>query len=270
MRRNILTIDVEDWCQGNAYVPLHDVSRYESRIEPSIDRLLAILDEYGVRATFFVLGHIAESHPALTRRLHDAGHEVGTHGYSHDLAYRQTRQTFAEELRRSLAACEDATSARVLGHRASNWSVTARSLWALDVVHEAGLRYDSSIFPVRTRLYGIPGRPRHVHRLPTGLLEVPPSTVRVAGRTIPFSGGFFLRALPYAFIRWAIRRVNAEGHPAVVYLHPWELDTSQPRDLDIPFTGRVIHYLNLSTTERKLRALCSSFPFGPVREVVPL
>jgi polysaccharide deacetylase family protein (PEP-CTERM system associated) len=268
--KNILTIDVEDWYQGNALVSYRDAGRYESRIEQAVDRVLSILDGYHIRATFFVLGHLAESHSDVVRRIHEQGHEIATHGYSHELAYRQERSVFIEELHRSITICEDLTGQRVLGHRASNWSVTDRSLWVLDAVRDAGLQYDSSVFPMGTHLYGMPGRPRHIHRLDCGLTEVPPSTIRFAGLTIPFSGGFFLRALPYWFIRRALRRVNAEGQPAVVYLHPWELDTDQPRNLPIPFTDRMIHYMNLHTTERKLRGLCESFSFGPVCEVVSL
>ena len=268
--KNILTIDVEDWYQGNAHISYRDAAGYESRIERSVDRLLSILGASHIRATFFVLGHLAESHGEVVRRIHEHGHEIATHGYSHEMAYRQARSVFEEELHRSIAVCEDLTGQPILGHRASNWSVTKRSLWVLDIVQEAGLLYDSSVFPVRTHLYGISGRPRHIHRLDCGLTEVPPSTIRLAGHTIPFSGGFFLRALPYRFIHWALRRVNAEGYPAVVYLHPWELDTEQPRNLPIPFVDRMVHYMNLHTTERKLRRLCESFSFGPVCEVVSL
>jgi polysaccharide deacetylase family protein (PEP-CTERM system associated) len=268
--KNILTVDLEDWCQGNTRIGMAEAAQYESRIERSMDRLLGVLDEYGTRATFFALGHLAESFPHLIKKAHDLGHEIATHGYSHELIYRQTPERFRAELLRSVAICEDITGSRLLGHRASNWSITRRSLWALDIAREAGLVYDSSVYPTRTHVFGISGWPRWMIRLPHGLMEIPPSTLKIAGRIIPFSGGFFLRMLPEAIIMWAVRRINAEGHPAVICLHPWELDVDQPKNLPLPWPDRFIHYTNLVTTERKLRNLCSTIDFHPVREVISL
>ena len=268
--QNILTVDVEDWYQGNARIPYQDAWRFESRIEKSVDQVLGILDEYETQATFFILGHLAESHGQVVKQIQNHGHEIATHGYSHQLIFKQTPAEFAEELYRSIALCEDLTGRAVMGHRASNWSVTSQSLWALDLLKKAGLRYDSSVYPVRTGYFGISGRSREPHILDNGLIEVPPSTVSVANYTIPFAGGVFLRTLPYGLVEWAVRRVNAEGHPAVVYLHPWELDQDQPKNLPVPFIDQFIHYHNLDTTEAKLRRLCSQFSFGTVMETIAL
>ncbi|MDA0745670.1 MAG: DUF3473 domain-containing protein [bacterium] len=264
---NALTIDLEDWYQGNELVPHTDASRYEDRIEFSTSSVLDILAEYKTHATFFILGHIAEKKPSLIRTIADAGHEIGSHGYSHRLIYKQTPAEFEEELCRSKDACEQTSGRQVMGHRASNWSITRTSLWALDILKKHNFHYDSSIYPAQTYLYGISGAPRFVHRLENGLLEIPPSTVRIAGRCLPFSGGFYLRMLPLFLLKRAVSRIHKENQPAVLYLHPWELDIDQPRTLGVPFKNRLIHYTGLHSTERKLRALLSAFRFDRMDRV---
>ena len=264
---NALTVDLEDWYQGNEYILPSDAHRYENRIEIGTRKLLHLLAESGAQATFFILGHIAEKNSALIRSIADAGHEIATRGYSHQLIYRQKPSEFEAELRRAKQACEDIVGHPIIGHRASNWSITRSSLWALDILRNYGFLYDSSIFPARTYLYGIPDAPRFAHHLENGLLEIPPSTLKWGGRRIPFSGGFFLRVFPLRFLRWAIRQINAEGHPAVIYVHPWELDVGQPRSLDIPLKNRFIHYAGLRSTEGKLRSLLSLYSFGRMDRV---
>ncbi len=271
---NALTVDVEDYFHGNDFnvdFALWDV--HEDRVVDSTHRVLEILDRYATRATFFLLGHVAEKHPELARRIHEAGHEVGTHGYRHRLVYTQSPSEFRLDLGRSIDAIAGATGCAVKAHRAPSWSITKKSLWALDILEEQGIAYDSSIFPVLTPLFGIRGAPCLPYRPRLGrvysIAEFPPSVMEALGGAarIPFSGGFFLRSLPYGFIRKAIDRLNAAGHPAMVYVHPWELDVSQPR-LRGPATARFVHYHNVQTTERKLRMLLDEFYFGPAGRVL--
>lgn len=267
---NSLSFDIEDYFQVAALsgaVDRADWDRMPSRVEPNTARLLEILAAKSVRATFFILGWVAKRHPAVVRSIAAAGHEVACHGYGHDLVYRQSPGTFREETRRARSLLEDHAQDKIRGYRAATWSVTRRSLWALDILAEEGFEYDSSIFPTRHDLYGIPGAPRGPHRLSLAggrsLLEFPPSTVRVGPLTLPVAGGGYFRLLPLAVTRWAIRRVNAEGLPFMFYLHPWELDTGQPR-LEAGLKSRLRHYTNIAATERKLRALLDAVPMGTV------
>ena len=268
--QNSLSFDIEDYFQVAALsgaVGRGDWDRMPSRVERNTDRLLEILDEKSVRATFFVLGWIAERHPAVVRNIAGAGHEVACHGYSHELVYRQTPAEFREETRRARALLEDHAQVRIRGYRAATWSITRQSLWALDILAEQGFEYDSSVFPTRRDLYGIPGAPRGPHRLSLAggrsMLEFPPSTVLVGSLALPVAGGGYFRLLPLAVTRWAIRRVNAEGLPFMFYLHPWELDPGQPR-LEAGIKSRLRHYTNIASTERKLRSLLDAVPMGTV------
>jgi len=266
---NALTVDFEDWYQG-LEIPPAEWDGFEDRILDSGRRLLELLAETGSRATFFVLGHVAERHPELVREIAAAGHEVGTHGLSHTLVYRQTPEGFRAELERSISTLEELTGQPVLGHRAPFFSITRESWWALDVLAELGLRYDSSIFPVRNYRYGIGDSPRWPYEIAAGgrtLIEFPISTWRVPGRNVPIAGGAYFRLYPYAFTRWALSGVNRAGHPAVFYLHPWELDPGHPR---IPLPRRIglTHYANLGATERRFRRLLADFAFAPMKDVL--
>ena len=266
---NALTIDFEDWYQG-LEIPVDQWDRFEDRIEFSGRRVLELLDANGVRATFFVLGHVAERHPALVREIAQAGHEVGTHGYSHTLIYNQTPAVFRDELRRAVRAVEDAAAVRVLGHRAPFFSITKRSLWALDVLEELGIRYDSSIFPVHNYRYGISDAPRWPYELkasPPHMREFPISTWRVFGQNVPIAGGAYFRILPYVVTRAGLRSINRSGHPAVFYIHPWEFDPKHPR-LPLPRRIAATHYFNLRSTEKRFQALLRDFRFAPMREVL--
>ena len=267
--RNALTIDFEDWYQG-LEIPCSDWGQYEDRIGRSGRRLLEALASAGARATFFVLGYVAERHADLVREIRAAGHEIGTHGYSHTLIYRQTRQLFKDELTRSVRALEDITGERVLGHRAPFFSITKESLWALDVLRELGLRYDSSIFPVKNYRYGIEDAPRWPHALDGGgrpLDEFPITTWRVMGVNVPVAGGAYFRIYPYFVTKLALRAVARERKPLVFYLHPWEIDPDHPR---IPLPRRIAatHYFNLGATEDRLRRLLRDFRFAPMSEVL--
>lgn len=262
-----LTIDFEDWYQG-LEIPVGDWDRFESRIESSGRRMLQVLAETQTRATFFVLGYVAERHPALVKEIRAAGHEIGTHGYSHTLIYQQAPALFREELTRSVRCLEDQTGERVLGHRAPFFSVTKASLWALDVIRELGLVYDSSIFPVKNYRYGIPDAPRWPHTLDgTPLREFPLTTLRLLGQNLPVAGGAYFRIYPYWFTRLALRQVARPGRPLVFYLHPWEIDPHHPR-LPLPRRIAATHYFNLKATEGRLRRLLRDFSFSPMSEVL--
>lgn len=266
---NALTVDVEDWYQGIEIEPKY-WNDFESRIEFSLCRLLSLLSERDVRATFFVLGWIAEHKPDLVKKIADSGHEIGTHGYSHRLIYRQGPEAFTEDLRRSIALLEDLTGNPVTAHRAPFFSITRDSLWALDILLRNGIRIDSSIFPVRNYRYGLPDAPRHPYRYEnngSSLVEFPISTLRICGRNMPFAGGFYLRFWPYYLLNRALQAFRQEGSPAVVYIHPWEIDTEHPR-LRLPYRIGLPHYFNLKSTKDKLRRMLEEFPFAPLGSVV--
>lgn len=269
---NALSIDVEDYYQVEAFASVVDRSQWDtfpSRVTANTERLLALLERRRVRATWFVLGWTAQRFPELVRRIHDAGHELATHGFWHRLVYRQSPEEFVEDVRCSLAALSAAVpDAMILGYRAPSFSITQQSAWALEILAANGLRYDSSIVPIAGHdLYGVPSAPRVAHRLDVGIWEIPVSTVRCMGRNWPAGGGGYFRLLPYRITRWAIRRLNREGHPAVMYLHPWEIDPEQPHIAGASFRSRVRHYLNLTKTEPRLERMLDDFRFAPISTV---
>ncbi len=271
---NALSIDVEDYYQVSAFetsVRFENWNRYESRVERNTYRVLDLLDEYHVKATFFVLGWVAEHNPTLIQIISKRGHEVASHGYSHRLIYTQTQDQFREETRRSKKIVEDIIGQSIMGYRAASYSITAESLWALDILAEEGFQYDSSIFPIRHDRYGIPGHKRFFHILNGNghlpIAEVPLSTLRIAGLNVPVAGGGYFRLLPYAVTHLALLYLNRqEGQPAVVYFHPWEIDLDQPR-IQAGWISRFRHYTNLARMEGKLRSLLANFSFAPIREV---
>jgi polysaccharide deacetylase family protein (PEP-CTERM system associated) len=275
-RPNALTIDVEDYFHVSAMeraVARDDWDRMESRVERNTHRVLDILDEHGVLATFFVLGWVAERHPGLVQTIARRGHEVASHGYSHTRIYRQSLEDFRRETVRAKSVLENVVQRPVLGYRAASFSITRVSTWALDVLVDAGFRYDSSIFPVRHDLYGMPDAQRTPHRLvtPAGaqLIEVPLTTLKLGPIQLPIAGGGYFRLFPYRFTAWALRRfVSQTGAPCVFYLHPWELDVDQPRIRNAGRLSRFRHYQNLERCEPRLRRLLAEFRFAPVREVL--
>lgn len=269
---NAMSVDVEDYYQVSAFahrVRPADWPRYEPRVARNTFRLLALFEDAGVRATFFVLGWVAERNPGLVREIAAAGHEVACHGYSHELIYRQTPAQFRRETRRARDVLEDQVQAPVIGYRAASYSIVEHSRWALDVLHEQGFLYDSSIFPVHHDRYGIPGAPLQPHRVrtPTGALlaEFPPTAVDHLGLRFPVGGGYF-RLYPYAFTRRLLKRVGGE-RPFMFYLHPWEIDPEQPR-ISAGMRSRFRHYLNLHRCEARLQRLLRDFPLAPVRDVL--
>lgn len=272
---NAFTIDVEDYFQVSALakgVPRNTWDQRELRVESNTDRLLSMLDEHGVRGTFFVLGWVADRVPSLVRRIAAAGHEVACHGYSHELIYRQTPEVFREETVRAKRLLEDAIGARVIGYRAASFSITQQSRWALDVLAELDFLYDSSIFPIQHDRYGIPGASIDPGKIesPSGrtLVEFPMSTAGVLGMRLPVSGGGYFRLLPYWVTRNGLRSINARGAPFTFYLHPWEIDAAQPRVPGIGLLSRIRHYTNLSRCEGRLRRILGEFPFSTMREVL--
>jgi polysaccharide deacetylase family protein (PEP-CTERM system associated) len=267
---NAMTIDVEDFFQVSAFddvVPRGAWESYPNRVVPNTRRLLQIFEENGVTATFFVLAWVADRHPELVAEISAAGHEIASHGYGHQLVYNQTPEVFREDVRRAKSILEDLSSRPVRGYRAPSYSITRRSLWALDVLVEEGYTYDASIFPIRHDRYGIPGAPRHAYALQRAggtLTEAPPSTVRIGPVNLPVAGGGYFRLLPYGWTRWGIARINRhEAKPAIFYLHPWEIDPDQPW-LKAGFVSRFRHYRNLHKTEPRLRQLLRDFRFGPL------
>jgi polysaccharide deacetylase family protein (PEP-CTERM system associated) len=272
---NAMTVDVEEHFQVSAFervIERESWSDRPSRVQANTERLLDLFEETGVRATFFVLGWIAQRKPDLVRRIADRGHEIGSHGYSHSLVYDQQPEVFREETARSKILLEEIAGRPVTGYRAASFSIGWRNLWALDVLAELGFRYDSSLFPVYHDRYGMPGAPRRIHEVTTPggstLVEVPPSTLRFGRANLPVAGGGYLRLFPELLSHWAIRRLNRrEGMPAVVYVHPWELDPAQPR-IRAPLLSRLRHYGGLRGMEAKLRRLLVRFRFGPVERVI--
>lgn len=260
---NALTIDVEDYFMVSAFsahVPRADWDRLPCRVEDNVDRILALLAEHDVHATFFTLGWVAERYPALVRRIIEGGHELASHGYEH---YRATDQGYGEflaDIRLAKAVLEDIAGQPVRGYRAPSFSVGPDNDWAFDCIATAGYRYSSSVYPIRHDHYGVPDGPRFAHEVRQGLLEVPVATVRVLQSNWPAGGGGYFRLLPYRVSRWSLRRVNAvDGRPAMFYFHPWELDPGQPRVAGPGAKARFRHYLNLEHMAPRLRRLVADF-----------
>ena len=272
---NALTVDVEDYFQVAAFARQINPATWDQiplRVEHNTQRLLKLFTEQGVQATFFVLGWVAERCPGLVRTIAEQGHEVACHGYSHHLIYGQTPAVFREETIRAKACLENQAQRPVLGYRAASYSITQRSLWALDVLAELGFAYDSSIFPIRHDRYGIPDSPRWPYRLtvPNGgsLIEFPPSTFSLLGYRLPVAGGGYFRLYPYPFTRFALAQLNrVESQPFIFYLHPWEIDPEQPR-IPAGWLSTFRHYTNLNRCEARLRQLLRDFRFTTAREVL--
>lgn len=263
-----LTVDVEEWFTGAADAP-DDVGRYPSRLDAPMELLLDVLDRAGARATFFFLGYLAERAPRWVAEVARRGHEIGIHGQYHTPLWALTPDALRQQADAARQAVLAAGANDVVGFRAPLFSLSRETLWAFDVLEDLGFAYSSSVFPIRNPRYGFPGAPRHPFR-PTSsgrFLEFPISTVRIGGATLPFSGGFYLRVLPLALVRAALRRFRSSGSPAVVYLHPWELDPGQPTFPAGPL-ARVRHRVGLRTTRRKLEALLREFRFEALREII--
>ena len=270
---NALTIDVEDYFQVSAFaahIPRDSWSSHTCRVERNIDLILGLLDASGHKATFFILGWIAERYPAMVWAIQANGHEVASHGYGHLRITEQSVLDFTNDINSSKHILEDLCGKKVLGYRAPSFSIGKQTMWALDVLLKAGYRYSSSIYPVRHDHYGIPDAPRFSYypNGSEGLLELPISTVRLFHKNVPAGGGGYFRLYPYAMTHWLLRHINqTDQQPGIFYFHPWELDPEQPRQKNVGIKTRFRHYVNLSRTEPRLKALFRDFRWDRVDRV---
>ena len=271
---NALSVDVEDWFQVGAFETV--ISRdswdgLEQRVERNADAVLSLFDEAGVKGTFFTLGWVAERYPALIRRVAEAGHELASHGWDHKRVFTMEAATFRADLERARIAIEDACGMSPAGYRAPSFSIDKRTPWAHRVLAEEGYAYSSSVAPIAHDHYGWPEAPRFAHRPIPGseLIELPVTTVELAGRRMAAGGGGFFRLLPYRFSNWAVSRTNGREHrPAVFYFHPWEIDPDQPRVAGAPLKSRLRHYSRLSSMRPRLLKLLKAHRWGRTDEVV--
>ncbi len=272
--KNALTIDVEDYFHVAALAESIQTSQWDSlecRVEKNTEKLLSLFESKNVKATFFTLGWVAERFPQIVKKIASAGHEVASHGYSHQLIYNQSPAVFKEETHKSKVILEDITQQEVIGYRAASYSITERSKWALDILCDLGFKYDSSIFPVKHDLYGIPGSPRWPYNLETDkkntIVEFPISTFNIANYKLPIAGGGYFRLFPYWFTKLGLGSINKENEPFVFYLHPWEVDPSQPK-VQASWFSMFRHYNNLEKCYSRLEQLLSDFSFTTVEDVL--
>ena len=268
---NALTIDVEDYFQVSAFAPYIRRDEWETRecrVERNVQRILAMLAERDLRATFFTLGWVAERYPALVRSIVAGGHELASHGYGHERASDLSETAFREDVTRAKHLLEDLGGQAVQGYRAPSFSIGTGNLWAFEVLSRAGYKYSSSVYPIRHDHYGMPDSPRFAYRVSAGLIEVPATTLRMLNRNFPSSGGGWFRLLPYPVSHWMLRRVNQqEREPAIFYFHPWEIDTAQPRVSGIDAKTRFRHYVNIPRMEARLQALLNDFRWGRMDQI---
>jgi len=270
---NAMSVDVEDYFQVSAferYISRESWDSQECRVEQNVDRILELFGRHGVKATFFTLGWIAQRYPDMVRRIVEQGHEIASHGWSHVRVTQQDQEAFRQDVVRTKAFLEDLSGQEVIGYRAASYSIGSTNLWALDVLKETGHRYSSSIYPIKHDLYGMPDAPRFAFQPVDGdFLEFPVTTVRFGNRNLPCGGGGWFRLVPYAGMRWAMRRVNRiDQESAIFYFHPWEIDPGQPRQKGIDAKTRFRHYLNLERMEPRLIRLLEDFDWGRMDEVL--
>jgi polysaccharide deacetylase family protein (PEP-CTERM system associated) len=273
---NAFTVDVEDYfhpSEVGAGLGPHHWSSLPSRVEIGTSSLLELLARHSIRATFFILGWVASEKPALVRRIAEAGHEIACHSNEHRLIYELSPSEFKADTLAAIRAIKNACGITPRTYRAPSFSITGRSLWALEILADCGFTHDSSICPIVHDRYGIPGSPRHAHIIetPSGpLLEVPVATVQLSdNRVAPVGGGGYFRIFPYRYTAAGLRRINtAEKKPACVYVHPWEVDTDQPR-LAKGHIARLRTYTGLGTVGNKLNRLLQEFQFSTLRDVHP-
>jgi polysaccharide deacetylase family protein (PEP-CTERM system associated) len=267
-----LSFDVEEHFQVSAFwsdARRQEWDQYESRVERNTRSLVELLGKHGVKATFFILGWVAERHPELVKSLAAQGHEVASHGYGHELVTTQSPEQFRQDVRVAKKILEDLTGSPVVGYRAPSFSITSETEWALSILIEEGYQYDSSIYDRfrRTEKGRLSGEMYQVDTSAGGIWEVPPSTYKALGFQIPVAGGGYFRLFPYAVSRTLLRRLESQGGTLVIYLHPWEIDPQQPR-MDGPWLSQIRHYLNLGKTQARLSQLLADFKFGSIRDIV--
>ena len=274
--RNALSVDVEDWFQVGAFetvIARDSWAALECRVERNTDAVLELFDEAGVKATFFTLGWVGERYPALMRRLVDAGHEIASHGYGHDRVFNFTPQQFADDIAKTQKILEDATGYAVTGYRAPSFSIDQRTPWAHEILAEQGYAYSSSVAPIKHDHYGWAAAPRFAFRPVAGsnFVEIPVTTVELGPKRLAAGGGGFFRILPYAFSKWAVRKVNVhDGRPAIIYFHPWEIDPGQPRVANAPLKSKLRHYTRLDDMADKLRRLTGDFQWERLDAIAAL
>ncbi len=273
---NALTIDVEDWFHASVFndkISQKQWDKCESRVVCNVCKILHILRTRNVKATFFVLGWVAEKYPEIVQMIQWEGHELSTHGYAHKLIYKQTPKEFEEDVKSSIEIIESQTGTRVVGYRAPSYSIIDETFWAYEVIYDLGIMYDSSIFPIKHDIYGVPFAPRFPYKIDLDngreIYEFPLSTIKYLGKNFPIAGGGYFRLFPYWFIKRGIKKLNASGKPVIVYFHPWELDPDFPR-LKLGFTKNFRTYCNLMLTEEKLKQLINDFNFAPVCNVLKI
>lgn len=270
-----LSFDIEEHFQVTAFdcvARRRNWGSLESRVERNTHLILDLLEARGIYATMFVLGWVAERHKSLIRRIVESGHELASHGYAHELIAGQTPLVFREDIRRAKAILEDIGGKPILGYRAPTFSITRETEWALPILVEEGHQYDSSIMAFAHDRYGIPGATPIIHTISTEsgtIFEVPPSTYKWAGLTIPVAGGGYFRLIPYRLLKRLLLRVESQGHPLIMYLHPWELDPHQPR-MRGSALSKFRHYLNLHKVESRLKQLLQDFSFAPIQQLLAL
>jgi len=270
-----LTIDVEDYFQVSAFAPHIARDSWDHmpcRVERNVDAILEILDEHRAQATFFTLGWMAERYRDMVRSIVAQGHELARHGYAHQRATDQSPQEFYQDITRAKSLLEDVGGVAVQGYRAPSFSIGRTNLWAQSTLKKAGYRYSSSVYPIRHDHYGMPDAPRFAFypEGADGLLELPVTTVSLFNRNLPAGGGGYFRLLPYSVSRWCLRRVNTvDRQPCIFYFHPWEIDPGQPRQKNISVRTRFRHYVNLSSMERRIRALCKDFHWDRIDRLFP-
>ena len=274
--KNAISIDLEDWfCVHNLSkaIPRETWDSCELRVRDTTRRLISIFDSHKTKATFFVLGWVAERIPELVRELEDRGHEIALHGYNHLLLTEISPEEFDADLVRGLEALERCgVQTRPVGFRAPSFTVVkATKEWALPILEKYQFKYDSSVFPIGFHPdYGMVDAPLTPYKITENLHEFPMSCLEVMGKRFPFAGGGYFRLFPYAYTRYCMRKVNAQGRPAVFYLHPWELDPGQPRVKNLSLSQRLRHYRNLDQTEKRLEKLLNDFEFTTIREVLQI
>jgi len=273
--KNILTVDLEDWfvvenLKGN--IQFDEWDELPARVVENTNRLLELFDHYSVSATFFVLGWIAEKHPRLIYNVASMGHEVACHSYQHGRVDSLTEKQFREDTKRAVQAIGEACGVSPVGYRAPSWSINSKIPWAFEVLAEMDFLYDSSVYPIKHDIYGEPGGPKRTVKiiLDSGksIYEVPASTVSILGRNFPVGGGGYLRHSPFWFTKKMIRKLNRDNHPAIIYIHPWEIDSDQPRLDGLTALQRYRQYGSIPTIERKMELLLQTFDFCTIKDYI--
>ena len=280
--QNAFTIDLEDWYHPEfvtQFVPAH---QRKDQIEEAVKPLLQLLDKYNVSATIFVLGHVAERHPELIEKIYNEGHEIASHGYSHKRLHELSKEKFEDDLRKSTTILESIIKDEIIGFRAPSYSIDQDTAWALDILENLRYKYDSSVFPLRFRkksLYGVRNAPLYPYSPSKEditkesedenrkIIEFPLSVVKLAGLKIPVAGGAYLRLFPAWLLRLAIKKINKEKRPAIIYVHPWETYEKTPR-IKLPFPYSQITYYGIGSSLKKIESLLRNSKFGTIRDVL--